>query len=184
MVLRAASLVALALLAGCASLDRAECDAGDWRAIGLADGAEGYGPERLDEHRAACARYDVAPDAAAWEAGRQAGLLSYCTPANVYRIGAQGAALSNQCPAESMAELQAAWHQGNLRFAIESEIDAIRSQASYPGYYGPWYGAGYWGAWGPWGPWGDGWIVDRARISTLEAQLRTLPPPPEETATE
>ncbi len=164
-----------ALLAGCASLDRAECVSGDWRAIGLADGAEGYGPERLDEHRAACAGYDVMPDAAEWEAGRQVGLASYCTPANVYRVGARGAALSDQCPAEDMPALQEAWNQGSLRFAIENEIAELRSQLVYPGWYGPWYG----GYWGPWGPWDGGWYVDRARIATLEAQLRTLPPPPQ-----
>lgn len=178
MVLRGAVPLALALLAGCATLDRSECLTADWRAIGLADGAEGYGPDRLDAHRADCARYGVTPDAAAWEAGRQAGLASYCTPENAYRVGAIGAELSDQCPAEDMPELQAAWNEGSLRYAIEREISALRSQLYYPSYYGPWRG-GYWGPWGPWGGgYGGGWYADQARIRTLEAQLRALPPPP------
>ncbi len=167
----AVALVALAALAGCArSLDQAECAQGDWRAIGLADGARGLGPERLEEHRAACARHGVAPDAAAWEAGRRAGLARYCTPRNAYRVGMAGRALSRQCPAAMTEELDRAWRQGRERRWIEREIAEIRSRMWGPGRFGPYDRHDYWG---------HDWIIDQSRLAGLRARLAALPPPPE-----
>jgi hypothetical protein len=53
----------LFLLAACASLDKDECQHADWYAIGLEDGARGRALERLGDHRRACAKYSVTPEA-------------------------------------------------------------------------------------------------------------------------
>ena len=53
------------LVLGCASLDKNECLHADWYAIGLEDGARGRALERLGDHRRACAKHSVTPDAAA-----------------------------------------------------------------------------------------------------------------------
>lgn len=79
--LAVASVLLSIIIAGCAtpSLGKAECATADWRAIGYADGAAGYGAERVAEHRKACARFGVSPDLAAYNNGREEGLGQYCT---------------------------------------------------------------------------------------------------------
>ncbi len=57
--MRIASSVFLAVLAGCASLDRDECVNADWYAIGLEDGA--------------CAKHNIAPNSERYLAGRNDG---------------------------------------------------------------------------------------------------------------
>ena len=69
------------------TLSQAECEIADWRGIGYADGAAGYGVERLDRHRKACAPYGVTPDVSAYSRGRLEGLVEYCTVPTGIRIG-------------------------------------------------------------------------------------------------
>lgn len=74
-------------ITGCASLSKAECQVADWYQIGAKDGANGHDWSRLASHAKACAKVGITPDRDTWERGRQAGLYSYCTPANAYRVG-------------------------------------------------------------------------------------------------
>lgn len=143
-------LAAALLVSACArGLTPEQCVAADWRAIGLADGSAGHGPDRLAEHRAACAEAGVpdARQAAEWEAGRQQGLLAYCTPRNAYRIGLSGRAMAPVCPAEMAAELEAinetGWRDG---------IELRQPYLAYPPFGFPYYSRfGYFGGHPGWG---------------------------------
>lgn len=116
----------LTALGACASLSEAECRAADWRAIGLDDGAEGRGEARLEAHRRACDGAGVSPDAAAWRAGREAGLRLYCTPARAYSEARAGRDLAEGCTAEELALLAPAFERGESYWRIELEIDRLR----------------------------------------------------------
>src|SRR5262245_62574282 len=83
----ASSLALLALLAGCATLDKNECLRADWYAIGLEDGARGQPIERLGEHRRACAEHGVTPQTERYLTGRGEGLKSYCTYEKGFSVG-------------------------------------------------------------------------------------------------
>ncbi len=94
-----AALLAVVVLAGCASVSREECLQGDWQMIGQRDGATGRVAEaQFERHVTACARVDVTPDRAAWMQGYQAGLQSYCTPLNGVREGEAGRLYRDTCP--------------------------------------------------------------------------------------
>ena len=123
----ALALCAVALVA-CAETDETVrpppggCAGADWRAAGVRDGEAGRGPERLEGYRGVCGP-DAPPDAAAWEAGRLAGLQRYCTPENAYRLGQQGRLMAQVCPAETTSELDAE----NLRgFERSQELRTYR----------------------------------------------------------
>lgn len=120
-------IAALTLLGSCASLTDEECRAGDWRQIGVEDGAEGYGPERIEAHRRACADAGVVPDAAAWEKGRQEGLRLYCTPAKAYRVAREGRSLREGCTPAEVARLMPAYEWGQKYWDYEQEIERLRS---------------------------------------------------------
>ena len=88
-------------VAGCASISKEECREGDWVSIGKRDGAEGHGPARLESHAKACGNLGITPDAAAYRAGWDQGILLYCTPLNGFATGRSDASYHGLCPAET-----------------------------------------------------------------------------------
>lgn len=120
-------LLLLPVLAACATLSEDACHAGDWAAIGRADGAEGRTPAHIGKHAKACAEYGIRPDAAAWEAGRREGLRHYCTPFNAYAEGADGRRLSPVCPDADLALLADENHRGMAWYRLGHEIAGIES---------------------------------------------------------
>lgn len=95
------ALVLLALLvSACATLDRGECEAGQWRQIGYHDGARGYGDEFLGLHQKACAKHGVAVAESGYNNGYLAGLADFCQPQTAYRLGRNEEIYNYVCPAE------------------------------------------------------------------------------------
>lgn len=116
-------LLALPILAACASLSEDECRAGDWVEIGREDGADGRRAEFIRTHAKACAEYGIRPDVTAWEKGRQEGLKLYCTPRRAWEVGTRGQSLSPVCPAELMPALTRANDRGYDLWEVERRID-------------------------------------------------------------
>lgn len=85
-------------ISGCATLSRDDCLMGDWYEIGVQDGAAGYAPDRLAQHREACAEYRIRPDREAYQAGWDDGIGIYCTPERGYQEGRRGASYGQVCP--------------------------------------------------------------------------------------
>lgn len=121
------ALAALAaLLAGCASLSEGQCRAGDWRGIGFADGARGRTADYVAQHQKACAEFGIAPDVAAWQAGRVEGLAQYCTPQTAYREGRAGRGMAAVCSAGQVAAMREAYLAGQQYYELELEIAELR----------------------------------------------------------
>ena len=130
--MRIASSLFLALLTGCASLDRDECVNADWYAIGLEDGARGRALERLGDHRRACAKHNIAPSSERYLAGRNDGLKTFCTYERGYSEGSAGRDYSAGCPQPSnfLAGYQRGreLHDLNRRRAeLDKEIGRIKT---------------------------------------------------------
>lgn len=124
----------VALLAGCASLDRDECRNANWYAIGLEDGARGRALDRLGDHRRACAEHGVSIDADRYVTGRNEGLNTFCTFQNGYSQGRAGHAYAGACPSDT-AKLFLAGHQRGRELYelhrrhenLEREINRIKT---------------------------------------------------------
>lgn len=84
------TLLATALLAGCASMSESECRVADWGRVGFADGARGEGERRLAAYAEDCGKIGIAPDASAYRSGWDSGIVQFCTPANGWQEGQQG----------------------------------------------------------------------------------------------
>lgn len=102
----ALSMGLLVALAGCASLSESQCRDARWGEIGRADGRSGAPLSRLADHAEACAKVGVVPDEPLWRAGREDGLLQYCTAANGRAVGARGGHYAGVCPGASDAEFR------------------------------------------------------------------------------
>ena len=109
-------------LASCTTLSENACQEGDWAAIGLRDGTLGRAASFVDNHAKACADLGIVPDRSAWEAGRQRGLQSYCSPDNAYRLGRNGRRLSHVCTPTQMAALDAPNRHGLRYYEIGRDI--------------------------------------------------------------
>ena len=120
--------IALFLISGCASMGKDECLHADWQTIGYEDGSRGYPGNRIGVHRKACAKHGVAPDLAAYEAGRQKGLVAWCAPRNGYRIGLRGGHYNGVCPQAMEKPFVEAVSRGRAIYGYEKEVTKAKDE--------------------------------------------------------
>jgi hypothetical protein len=118
----------LLTVAACATLDKDECRTADWYAIGLEDGARGRAIERLGDHRRACAKHEVAPNAERYLAGRNEGLKSFCTPERGYSEGRAGRAYAAGCPEPLAGHFLGAYQRGHELHELHRQLSALESE--------------------------------------------------------
>ena len=128
------------MLASCASMSKNECLYADWRAIGYEDGAVGAPTTAISSRRQACAKAGVTPDMPAYLAGRDEGLVEYCTPANGFVVGERGFGYSGVCGRHAEASFLESYRAGarlhllrdrvhgasNALITATGELDAIQ----------------------------------------------------------
>lgn len=127
----AAALLAMAGLGGCATMNRSECQTVDWQTVGYEDGVSGHSGDRIAQHRKACAKHGVTPDLDAYRAGREQGLLEYCTAENGFRLGERGAQLPGFCPDERQMAFESAYRDGfhlyQLRSSLSQAVNSLEA---------------------------------------------------------
>jgi len=121
-------LVLLALLQGCATLDKDECMLADWRLIGYEDGAAGKSATVVGEYRKDCAKHAVVPDLDAYRAGREEGLRQYCKADNAYRLGNAGRSLAAVCPVALEGDFRDAYNAGRKLYLARSAVNKTHSR--------------------------------------------------------
>lgn len=114
----------VALVSGCATLDREECLAADWYLLGFGDAAAGHGAQRIDEHRSACAEYGVIPILDDYRVGHQQGKREYCTWEKGYAIGRHGEGLNPICDGELKYDFQSGYDIGRGVYRQALEVSA------------------------------------------------------------
>jgi hypothetical protein len=122
-----ALLAATLVLAGCAAMDKNQCQNASWYAIGLEDGGQGRTLDRLGQHRRACAEYGVQPDGERYAAGRNEGLKSYCTYDRGYRHGLAGDAYYGVCPEPAATEFGAGYRRGKDIHDMNKRLDDVNA---------------------------------------------------------
>ncbi len=112
-------------MAGCASMSEEECLTADWHARGLMDGRNGEPLRYLEEHREACAKVGVVPDALSYQQGHAIGIREYCTPENGARIGRNGRSYRNSCPADLEGPFLDRYRAGYRVYEAEQRVRNI-----------------------------------------------------------
>jgi hypothetical protein len=123
-------LIALALvgLSGCASMSGDECATSDWSAVGYEDGSRGYSSDRFGNHRKACAKHGVTADFAAYQAGRNQGLVEFCQPSKGFNLGASGGRYNGVCAADVEPDFLDAYRVGQQLYSLRSSVSSANSQ--------------------------------------------------------
>ena len=145
---------ALLLLSSCATtqgLSPEQCQAGNWKEIGYADGTEGRSGAYFGKHVENCTPIvGSTPNRILWEEGRQQGLKEFCTELNAYKLGREGYAWRPVCPMEGIEKLEEAYNQGRYYYLRQRDLEYLSTP--YPWGYGR-YGHMPYGGYGPfWRP--------------------------------
>jgi hypothetical protein len=120
--------VVLALLSGCATLDKDQCLRADWYAVGLEDGARGRPVEHLGNHRRACAEHGITPQTERYLAGRNEGLKSFCTYERGFSNGRAGQAYSAVCPDGAAGRFSAGYQLGKELHDLHRRLETVQEQ--------------------------------------------------------
>ena len=115
-------------LGGCASMNKDECLALDWRTIGYEDGVAGHSGDRVAQHRKACAKHGVVPDLDRYQQGRSEGLQEFCRPVAGFRYGARGALYHGVCPEHLESGFVEAYEMGFHLYGLKARHRYAYSQ--------------------------------------------------------
>ena len=119
--------IIVASLSGCATMSGDECMTSDWSAIGYEDGARGYTTDRFANHRKACAKHGVTPDFAAYQSGRDQGLVEYCQPNRGFNVGSNGGRYNGVCSVNLEADFLDAYNAGYHLYSLRSQVNRANS---------------------------------------------------------
>ncbi len=121
-------LTTILLADGCATMDQAECVSADWYALGLGDGEQGRKSSHYSKYRKECSTFGVNVDSSAYGDGWKAGIRSYCTRDNGYRVGIGGWIYQHSCPAKAEDTFFSAYQAGRGIFLKQMRVNALRRQ--------------------------------------------------------
>lgn len=118
------------VLASCATLSEEQCQAGDWRAIGMTDGAQGRPAGYVSNHVDACAEYGIGLDQALYQAGRAEGLQAYCRLDVAAEEGRDGERYYGVCEGSMGLAFARVHAAGQDIYELEAELNSIDSEIS------------------------------------------------------
>lgn len=119
----------IAATPGC-TISKKECLADDWQTTGYKDGKRGKSADVINSYAKTCAKHGVTPDALAYSAGFDVGIVEYCTPENGFSEGEDNDSYSGACPAELETAFLENYVSG-LRVALDDlAIDYDRDQVA------------------------------------------------------
>lgn len=117
-----------ATLSGCASMTPEECLTANWHEQGLRDGMNGEPRAYIEEHRKACSKVGVVPDARQYELGRAEGIRQYCTPQNGREQGRRGRSYQRSCPPELEGPFLEEYRAGRRVYDAEKRVEWLVSE--------------------------------------------------------
>ena len=118
-------ILAAGLLAGCETVSKEQCVAGDWSEIGRAHAAQGYPSSRFEDVAKDCGRHGITPDPQAYMSGWDKGVQLYCTPLNGFNLGRQNTSLSPICPPNLAGEAERAHRLGKRIWTTRDKVTQL-----------------------------------------------------------
>ena len=114
----------LLLSAGCATLNKEECERANWQDLGQRDGRSGYTNARLTKHQEACSEHGISVNTTEYTRGYQNGLKSFCTKQNGFEQGKSGKTNQRVCPPKLQSLFNKGYTQGRRIYELNKGIEA------------------------------------------------------------
>lgn len=121
-------LLAALTLSGCATLNESECRSGAWSDIGFRDGRNGRSADRILDHQEACETYGIEPERADYLAGRDEGLVQYCTRHNGFEVGRSNGTYEGVCATLNERAFLDGFNKGKALYDARSRLDSVESE--------------------------------------------------------
>lgn len=117
-----------ALLSGCNTMTKKQCEVADWRNVGMQDAMGGYSQDRINGHFDSCKETTVKIDVNQYNKGYQDGLPHYCTKTNGFNLSAANKSYPAQCGGERFEQFAYGFREGESIGVIEQEKNSIKNQ--------------------------------------------------------
>ena len=121
-----ATLVAISLLSGCATMSESQCTSANWQNVGLQDGMAGKKASRHVQYQKECGAFGATVDTNDYNMGWQSGIVLYCTRDNGYRVGASGRMYQQTCPSMTEDAFFSAYQLGHSIHAHQFRANSLR----------------------------------------------------------
>ena len=136
------------LTASCASLNKNECAVANWRALGYAQGAKGYGQQKYERYSKDCAKHQITADFDAFQRGHEEGLKAYCTFDSGLAVGGRGQGYNRNCPEVTFPQFTQGYYEGVARYCTfeqgyKSGVEGKNANTVCPSDHYPDYAAGF-----------------------------------------
>lgn len=118
------------VMSGCASMSGKDCLSTNWQDQGYRDGRMGFALSRLQDHRQACQKVGINPDAAYYQTGYDVGIQEYCAPANAIREGRLGRSYQHSCPMSVEREFLSYYERGYWAYRSQQKLDGLHREMS------------------------------------------------------
>ncbi len=141
--------LAILTLSGCATTHpqqaQLNCQAPNWHTLGVQDGKDGRYPYEIARYQRRCPTIVLTDTIRAeWEAGRQQGLIQYCTKSNAYALGERGHSLKQVCPEDGLLEIQQSHALGYQQYYQRHRLYNDWSWNPIGAWGAPFYSPDYW----------------------------------------
>ncbi len=123
-----ATLVAISLLSGCATMSESECTSANWQDVGLQDGTAGKKASRHAHYQKECGAFGATVDTHAYDTGWESGIVLYCTRDNGYQVGASGKIYQHNCPVMTEDAFFSAYQLGHSIHVHQFRVNSLRRQ--------------------------------------------------------
>lgn len=88
---------AVFMMAGCSTISKNSCIAGNWESLGYEDGRNGESRGHFNKIAKTCAKYGIAANATDYRQGYETGIRQYCSYDRGYRHGEVGNSIKTEC---------------------------------------------------------------------------------------
>ena len=104
------------MLAGCATMNKEECQVADWQAVGYQHGARGQSATAFEDYQRDCSKHQIKADFNAFKQGHQQGLDEFCIYERGMELGRIGGGYNSQCPASRYERFEDGYFAGLIRY--------------------------------------------------------------------
>lgn len=119
---RAAVVLLVIFISGCASLSQSECISANWYDLGAQNALSGKKSNYVAEHTKACDEYAISPDFTLYKLGWLNGQSQFCNAASGWRFALKGGYYKNTCTRYNERDFLAGYRLGNKKLAKQAEI--------------------------------------------------------------
>jgi hypothetical protein len=127
-LIRLSILLVVLTMSGCATLSESQCRSDSWADIGFRDGRNGYSPDRIADHKEACEKYGIEPDRADYLAGRDEGLVQYCTRHNGFEVGRSNGTYEGVCATLNERAFLDGFNKGKALYEARTQLASVESE--------------------------------------------------------